>query len=69
MIDVADQTNPVSALLRTGIADFDSTRVLCDCFHHVRDLASTQAWLDLLRVFVANCKVHFDSGDSLQKYL
>jgi hypothetical protein len=32
-IDLADQTNPISEVVRTGIADFDPTRVLRDCSH------------------------------------
>jgi Domain of unknown function (DUF4365) len=32
-IDLADQENPLSEMVRTGIADFDPTRVLRDCSH------------------------------------
>jgi hypothetical protein len=32
-IDLADQDNPISEMVRIGIADFDPTRVLRDCTH------------------------------------
>jgi hypothetical protein len=75
-IDLADQEDPVSEMVRTGIADFDPTRALRDCSHMFVTLSrrspgflcfmlAQQLQLPTMGAKVIHCTLHKCSREGL----